>query len=85
MTYRQALRQRIADTRFFEEFPVVVSASLAFVFGVAALLLRRSGAFTLTTGLVLALFGFTLASTGLGPTINQFLAGLVHLLGSIRF
>ncbi|MER5866148.1 hypothetical protein [Kitasatospora sp. NPDC002040] len=64
---------------------MVVSASLAFVLGIIAVLLRRSGAFTLTTGLVLVLFGFALASTGLGPTINNLLTSLVALIGGIRF
>ncbi|MFD5433739.1 hypothetical protein ACFWJ4_16510 [Kitasatospora sp. NPDC127067] len=63
---------------------MVVSASLAFVFGIAVVFLYRSGAVRILSGLTLILFGFTLASTGLGPTINQFLTGLVHLVGSIR-
>ncbi|MEU8926999.1 hypothetical protein AB0D10_39790 [Kitasatospora sp. NPDC048545] len=63
---------------------MVVSASLAVVFGIATVFLFRSGAVRVLSGLTLILFGFTLASTGLGPTITQLLTGLVHLLGSIR-
>ncbi|WBP91990.1 hypothetical protein [Kitasatospora cathayae] len=63
---------------------MVVSASLAFVFGIITVFLYRSGAVRILSGLTLILFGFTLASTGLGPTISQLLTGLVHLIGSIR-
>ncbi|MGW2401777.1 hypothetical protein ACWCYY_35010 [Kitasatospora sp. NPDC001664] len=64
---------------------MVVSASLAVALGIVVIILRRNGAFTIPTGLALSLFGFTLASTGLGPTINNLLTSLVGLIGSIRF
>ncbi|WP_371484840.1 hypothetical protein [Kitasatospora sp. NBC_00315] len=63
---------------------MVVSASLAVVFGIATVFLFRSRTVRALSGLTLILFGFTLASTGLGPTITQLLTGLVHLIGSIR-
>ncbi|MET9402109.1 hypothetical protein [Kitasatospora sp. NPDC002965] len=63
---------------------MVLSASLAVVFGILTVLLYRSGAVRALPGLTLVLFGFTLASTGLGPTITRFLTGLVQLIGSIR-
>lgn len=64
---------------------MVLSASLAVVLGIVVIILRRSRAFTIPTGLALALFGFCLASTGLGPTINNLLVSLVGLIASIRF
>ncbi|GAA2154305.1 hypothetical protein GCM10009760_53100 [Kitasatospora kazusensis] len=64
---------------------MAVTVSLAVFFGILTVVLYRGRAVGFWPGLTLVLFGFTLASTGLGPTINQLLTGLVHLIGSIRF
>jgi hypothetical protein len=50
---------------------VTISAALVFV--IIAIILVRSGRSTITTALVCVLAGFLLASTGLAPTINNFL------------
>ncbi|MFE4356129.1 hypothetical protein [Kitasatospora sp. NPDC056800] len=63
---------------------MAVTVSLAALFGVITVVLYRGRAVGFWPALALVLFGFTLASTGLGPTINQFLTGLGHLVGSIR-
>ncbi|MFB7675275.1 hypothetical protein ACFC26_28075 [Kitasatospora purpeofusca] len=63
---------------------MVVSASLAVVFGIATVFLFRSRVVRALPGLTLILFGFTLASTGLGPTISRLLTGLVQLVSGIR-
>ncbi|MFF8775083.1 hypothetical protein [Kitasatospora sp. NPDC015120] len=61
---------------------MAVTVSLAVLFGIITVVLYRGRAVGFWPALTLVLFGFTLASTGLGPTINQLLTNLVTALSN---
>ncbi|MGY0466848.1 hypothetical protein ACW14Y_42315 [Kitasatospora sp. cg17-2] len=61
---------------------MAVTVSLAVLFGVITTVLYRGRAVGFWPALVLVLFGFTLASTGAGPAINQLLTNLVTALSN---
>jgi len=62
---------------------VAVTISLALILGIAVFVLYRTGYIRPLPGLTVALFGFTLASTGLGPGIQHLLDGLVHWASNV--
>ncbi|MEU6175845.1 hypothetical protein ABZ832_28550 [Streptantibioticus parmotrematis] len=63
---------------------MALTISLVFLAGIAVLLLLRTGYLRLWPGLAAVLFGFTLASTGMAPSINSAIssvAGWISQLG----
>ncbi|MER5353433.1 hypothetical protein ABT093_24245 [Kitasatospora sp. NPDC002551] len=61
---------------------MAVTVSLAVLLGILTVVLHRVGYLRLWPSLTVAAFGFTLASTGAGPAINQLLTNLVTALSN---
>ncbi|MBZ6128559.1 MULTISPECIES: hypothetical protein [Streptomyces] len=61
---------------------MALSISAAVLLGIIVLVLLKGGYVRAGSALVCALFGFTLATTGLAPTINSGLASLAGLISS---
>nr|WP_168723219.1 hypothetical protein [Streptomyces sp. SAT1]ANO42809.1 DUF2304 domain-containing protein [Streptomyces sp. SAT1] len=62
---------------------MALSISAAALFGVIVVVLLKSGYVRVGSALACTLFGFTLAGTGLAPTINSGLASLAGLVSSL--
>ncbi|MFB6790233.1 hypothetical protein ACIQWB_36895 [Streptomyces olivaceus] len=61
---------------------MALSISAAVLLGIIVFVLLKGGYVRAGSALVCALFGFTLATTGLAPTINSGLASLAGLISS---
>lgn len=59
---------------------MALSVSAAFLAGLLVIFLMRGGHVRLGSALVCALFGFTLATTGLAPIINSTLASIAGVI-----
>jgi hypothetical protein len=61
---------------------VALSISAAVLLGIIVAVLVKGGYVRVRSALACALFGFTLAATGLAPAINSGLASLAGLISS---
>ncbi|MFE1383447.1 hypothetical protein ACFW6S_31310 [Streptomyces sp. NPDC058740] len=62
---------------------MALSISATVLLGVIVVVLVKGGYVRVGSALTCALFGFTLAATGLAPTINNALASLAGLIASL--
>jgi hypothetical protein len=62
---------------------VAISISATVLFGILAWMLLRQGHVRIGSAVVCALFGFTLASTGLAPLISSGLTSLAGLISRL--
>lgn len=62
-----------------------MTVSLVLLFGVITALLLRSKSLTVGPAIAVALFGFFLAGTNLGPSIDSTVGAAAHVVGQIRF
>ncbi|MEU6595141.1 hypothetical protein ABZ923_39095 [Streptomyces sp. NPDC046881] len=62
---------------------MALSISAAVLLGIIVLALVKGGYVRVGSVLACTLFGFTLAATGLAPTINSGLASLAGLISSL--
>ncbi|MDX3540772.1 hypothetical protein PV721_42125 [Streptomyces sp. MB09-01] len=61
---------------------MALSVSATVLLGIIVVVLVKGGYVRIGSALVCALFGFTLAATGLAPAINSGLAALAGLVSS---
>ncbi|MET7780404.1 hypothetical protein ABZU94_34815 [Streptomyces mirabilis] len=61
---------------------MALSLSAAVLLGIIVFVLLKGGYVRIGSALACTLFGFTLAATGLAPTINSGLAALAGLISS---
>ena len=62
---------------------MAVTISLLLIFGALLVILLRSRALSFGAAFVAAMFGFYLASSGAGPTVNQLMRALVDALPNL--
>ncbi|GAA3140103.1 hypothetical protein [Streptomyces echinatus] len=62
---------------------MALSISAAMLLGIIVFVLVKGGYVRVGSALACTLFGFTLAATGLAPTINSGLASLAGLISSL--
>ena len=62
---------------------MAVTVSLLLVFGTLLVILLRSKALGSGSAFVAAMFGFYLATSGAGPTVNQLMRALVDALPNL--
>ncbi|WP_432128028.1 hypothetical protein [Streptomyces sp. bgisy082] len=62
---------------------MALSISATVLLGIIVIVLIKGGYVRVGSALTCALFGFTLAATGLAPTINNGLASLAGLIASL--
>ncbi|MGA5424407.1 hypothetical protein [Streptomyces lavendulocolor] len=62
---------------------MALSVSATVLLGIIVVVLVRGGHVRVGSAVICALFGFTLAATGLAPTINVALASLAGLIASL--
>ncbi|WDI23324.1 hypothetical protein PS783_37470 (plasmid) [Streptomyces enissocaesilis] len=62
---------------------MALSISAALLLGIIVVVLVKGGYFRVGSALACTLFGFTLAATGLAPTINSGLSSLAGLISSL--
>jgi len=62
---------------------VALTVSLVLLAGIIVLVLLRTGYLRLWPALAAALFGFTLASTGLAPAITSGIGSIAGMLSSL--
>ncbi|MCP8706282.1 hypothetical protein OOK44_37320 [Streptomyces cellulosae] len=62
---------------------MALSISAAVLLGIIVVVLVKGGYVRVGSALACTLFGFTLAATGLAPTINSGLTSLAGLLSSL--
>ncbi|MGW5068535.1 hypothetical protein ACWEQJ_20855 [Streptomyces cyaneofuscatus] len=61
---------------------MALSISAAVLLGIIVVVLVKGGYVRLGSALICALFGFTLAATGMAPAINNGLASVAGLISS---
>ncbi|TGZ12380.1 hypothetical protein DV517_74750 [Streptomyces sp. S816] len=61
---------------------MALSISVAALLGIIVVVLVKGGYVRVGSALTCTLFGFTLAATGLAPTINSAIASLAGLIAS---
>ncbi|MFK4070515.1 hypothetical protein [Streptomyces sp. NPDC029674] len=62
---------------------MALTVSLVVLAGIAVLILLRTGYLRIGPAFAAALFGFTLASTGIAPAINNAISSITGMLSSI--
>ena len=62
---------------------MALTVSLVVLAGIAVLILLRTGYLRIWPALAAALFGFTLASTGIAPAINDGISSIARMLSHI--
>ncbi|MCX4509067.1 MULTISPECIES: hypothetical protein [Streptomyces] len=64
---------------------MAISLSVVLLLAIILVVMIRSGSIKTGPAIVAALFGFFLASTGMAPSINNFLNSLADSINAIRF
>jgi hypothetical protein len=64
---------------------VAISLSVVLLLAIILVVMIRGGSIKAGPAIVAALFGFFLASTGMAPSINNFLDSLADSINAIRF
>ncbi|GAA2996259.1 hypothetical protein K388_01755 [Streptomyces sp. KhCrAH-43] len=64
---------------------MAISLSVVLLLGIILVVMIRSGSIKAGPAIVAALFGFFLAPTGMGPSINRFIDSIVDSISKITF
>ncbi|MCZ7460260.1 hypothetical protein [Streptomyces sp. WMMC940] len=64
---------------------MAISLSVVLLLAIILVVMIRGGSIKAGPAIVAALFGFFLASTGIAPSINNFLNSLADSINAIRF
>ncbi|MEU4131053.1 hypothetical protein [Streptomyces wuyuanensis] len=64
---------------------MAISLSVVLLLAIILVVMIRGGSIKAGPAIVAALFGFFLASTGMAPSINNFLDSLADSINAIRF
>ncbi|MEI5010698.1 hypothetical protein ACIOWI_00355 [Streptomyces sp. NPDC087659] len=64
---------------------MAISLSVVLLLAIILVVMIRGGSIKAGPAIVAALFGFFLASTGMAPSINNFLNSLADSINAIRF
>ncbi|WP_351227600.1 hypothetical protein [Streptomyces sp. NPDC002133] len=64
---------------------MAISLSVVLLLAIILVVMIRGGSIKAGPAIVAALFGFFLASTGMAPSINNFLNSLADSLNAIQF
>ncbi|MEU2026602.1 hypothetical protein ABZ565_31260 [Streptomyces sp. NPDC016469] len=64
---------------------MAISLSVVLLLGIVLVVMIRSGSIKTGPAIVAALFGFFLAPTGMGPSINRFMHSIIDSIGQINF
>ncbi|MFE6762151.1 MULTISPECIES: hypothetical protein [unclassified Streptomyces] len=64
---------------------MAISLSVVLLLGIILVVMIRSGSIKAGPAIVAALFGFFLAPTGMGPSINRFIDSIVDSISQITF
>ncbi|MGW2477406.1 hypothetical protein [Streptomyces sp. NPDC001665] len=64
---------------------MAISLSVVLLLGIVLVVMIRSGSIKAGPAIVAALFGFFLAPTGMGPSINRFMNSIIESVGQINF
>ena len=64
---------------------MAISLSVVLLLGIILVVMIRSGSIKPGPAIVAALFGFFLAPTGMGPSINRFVNSIIESISQITF